>query len=428
VRHKLPYTLYKRIIKDGTRVWYCSWYDCAGRRVQRSTGTTSKAEAAQLALGMVQTTVVEAPTLSDFARDFYKWDQCSWIKRQVAKGRGLSKSWAQARRAMVDNHILPAFGNTRLSAITRPMIERWLVDLPRSNQTRNHILYALKTILSEAEADRIIIRNPLDHAEPMGKQARRRDAFSVGELRRLFPVDHEQLTEVWGELKYATLFMVLATTGIRSGEARALQWRHVLPNGWLVVEKAVKQDGAIGAPKNGDSRVAAIPARTQALLSTWFENSHFKAPDDLVFFGDRADHPLNRRTFGDILRRAMSTAKVEVDGRFLSTHSFRHSYNTLLRRSLPADVLRALLGHHDERMTQHYDHPAIQDHIRLVEGSLGQVENAFGWLSAVSADAVRVSDRRPVLHQIGMCQPVQVGNAKKQPTEAGNADPRGRHG
>jgi hypothetical protein len=54
---------------------------------------------------------------------------------------------------------------------------------------------------------------------------------------------------VWGQPKYAALFMTMATTGIREGKARVLQWQHVLPNGRLAIERAMKIDGSIGALK-----------------------------------------------------------------------------------------------------------------------------------------------------------------------------------
>jgi len=123
---------------------------------------------------------------------------------------------------MLVNHVFPALGKTRLDQLTRPGIERFLVDLELSNQTRNHLLYALKTVLSEAQAENFIPRNPLEHAEPLGKKARRRDAFTLDELRALFPPDLAELLRVWGQPKYVALFVVLATTGIREGEARAL--------------------------------------------------------------------------------------------------------------------------------------------------------------------------------------------------------------
>jgi integrase len=288
------------------------------------------------------------------------------------------------------NHVFPALGKVQLDKLTRPMIERFLVDLERSYQTRNHLLYALKTVLAEAEAEGCIARNPLEHAEPLGKQARKRDVFILEELGLLFPKATTALVTVWGEPKYAALFMTMATTGIREGEARALQWRHVLPEGWLAIERAVKEGGEIGSPKNGEIRAAALPDRTCKVLNWWRAQSPFTAADDLVFYGDREDHPLNRRTFQDIFNRALDGSdveeatedakpRIERAGRWLTPHSFRHTYNTMMRRVLPADTLRALVGHRDARMTEHYDHPRIADLVKSLEGSRSAIGKALMW-------------------------------------------------
>ena len=132
------------------------------------------------------------------------------------------------------------------------MIEKWLIGLTRengktlANQTKDHILYTLRIILTEAQSERLIPRNPLAEGQPPAKNHRTRDALTMDELLKLFPKDRTKLLEVWKTAEYATLFLTMASTGIRSGEARALAWRHVLPGGWLFVERAVKMGGKIG--------------------------------------------------------------------------------------------------------------------------------------------------------------------------------------
>ncbi len=380
-------------LTGGKPTFYCRFRDEAtgGLQPWRSTGETSKTRAENWAQAEVRRERESTPgadiTLAQFAADFFVPDRCSYLKRQAAKGRAVSEAWAQAKRQMLVNHVFPALGKCRLDALTRPMIERFLVDLDRSCQTRNHMLYTLKTVLAEAEAEGLIARNPLEHAEPLGKrQARKRDVFSLEELAALFPQSRAGLLAVWGTRKYAALFMTMATTGIREGEARALQWRHVLPEGWLVIERAVKEGGAVGAPKNGETRVAALPERTQRVIEWWRAESPYTQADDLVFHGDGCDHPLNRRTFQDVLSRALdgsdaedSKTRVARADRWLTPHSFRHTYNTMMRRVLPAETLRALVGHRDERMTAHYDHPRIADLVKSLEDSRGAIAKALTW-------------------------------------------------
>ena len=387
MRFKAPFTLYKRVTQDG-KVWYVSYYDDQGRRVRKSTRETSKPQAMKAALRMVTRQDKDAPTLREYTRTFYVWGECSWIKRQHAKGKGFNRQWAQSLRAMLDNHVLPRFGSMKLDALNRPMIEKWLVDLPLSNQTKNHCLYMMRNVLREAAAEGIIKANPLEHAEPMGKNGRKRDVFTLEELQLLFPGTREGLISVWKTLKYAALFLAMASTGIREGEARAVRWRHVLPSGWLQVELAVKEDGTVGPPKNGETRVVRLPPLAQQALSWWHDVTPFKGLESLVFFGSASDRPLNRRTFQDILAKALDGEhrddqskphRIVTEGRFLTTHSFRHTFNTVMRRLLPADHLRALMGHKDGRMSEHYDHPDVEAQIKYLEASKAQIERMFSW-------------------------------------------------
>ena len=397
---------YLRTLKRG-KYWYASWHE-EGVRIVRPTGVAlnpkrkdgGRGEAVEVGRKLRDEREAarkapaqrEIPTLAEYARDFYVWGVCSYIKRLHAKGRTFNKHTAQENRGLLMNYVFPRFGAERLDAVTRPAVERWLVELSLSNQSRNHILFGLRTIFREAESEGLIERNPLEHIEPMAKRRRIRDVFSIPELQLLFPPDWGDLVTVWGQPKYAALFTTMATMGIREGEARALQWKHVLPSGWLVIERAVKIDGTIGALKKrertGEPRVVYIPTRTQSVLTHWHAVTPFKSSDALVFYGDRPDHPLNTRTFQKILARAFEgehhrdkTKPVRIDkgDRYLTTHSLRHTYNTMTRREIPADALLALMGHRDSRMSDEYDHPEIADRIKALEGVKGQLEKALSW-------------------------------------------------
>lgn len=377
MRDRSDITAYIRKRESGDR-WYASWYDAKGRRVVWCTRVRvmedvqdrgkSKAIAAA-AMKRAEKPQAAPHSLAGYASGFFDWEG-DWVRRQlVKKRRGCSRSWCATRQAMLDKHILPAdrLGDVPLSDLTLPMIERTLGRLKLSNQTLNHILYTLRIVLTEAAREKLIPENPLQHAEPMGKEGLRRDALTLAELALLFPRKAQSLLAIWKLPKYATCYLTMAATGIREGEARALAWRHILPGGWLLIERAVKQDGSFGTPKSGDMRVAALSTRARAVLRWWHDQTPFGEPNDLLFFGDRADHPLNRRTFGDIFPRALEAAGIEVGTRNLSTHSLRHTYNTIYRRVLPADALQALMGHKDAAMSEWYDHPVPADLIRSLQ-------------------------------------------------------------
>ncbi len=120
------------------------------------------------------------------------------------------------------NYIIPQFGKRRLNDLNPVEIENWLVGLSLANGTKNNILYTLNIVLREAKREKLIAHNPIDEVEPLAANYKARDIFTLDELKKLFPKDdREKLLKIWTGLKYASLFHTMATTGIRSGEARA---------------------------------------------------------------------------------------------------------------------------------------------------------------------------------------------------------------
>ena len=266
-RYREKYTLIPRKTKSGTTVYHIRYYlPGSDKRVTVSSGASTVGRAREAADRLLEKFSGPAPKLAEYAKDFFVWGTCPWIARQHAKGRPFGEYQARTRRAHLVNYLLPAFGTKRLADLTRPMIETWVLTLPLANQSKNHILYTLRIVLREAKSAKLIPDNPLQEMEPLGKNPRKRDVFTMAELQALFPHDLAKLALVWGTPKYAAMFITLATTGIRSGEARALLWRHFMADGWLHVERAQKIDKSMGATKTGEERVIALPRRTVEVL------------------------------------------------------------------------------------------------------------------------------------------------------------------
>jgi len=378
---KRPYLLMKR-----AQFWY---FKLPEDTAYHSTGLRSRAAAEAWVLSRISGEDREAAKLADFAEGFFKWDG-DYASRQRAKGRRFGKANALARQRHLEQYILPAFGRRPLGSLTRPAIETWLLGLPLANQTRNHILYTFRIVLREAVDAGLLAASPLARVEPLGRNTRARDVFTAAELRALFP--RGPLAAVWGSRRTGTLFILLASTGIRSGEARALRWRDVLLDQRVAIVEntcigGTTEIGPISAQKGG-SKVAILPERTAAELEGWRKKSLWREPDDLVFPGRARGVPLGAATVSHALPRAIarlareaaergSTAPVVVGGRNLVVHSFRHTWITAMRRLLPQDTLQRLTGHHSSQVTDLYDHPRLEQLLPQLEPARDAVEQLF---------------------------------------------------
>ena len=354
------------------------YYRLPGEKTFHSTGKTSKRQAQDFAYDRIQQGKAAETKLKNYAKDFFIWDRCEWIRRQHAKGRPFAKTMAAIRKGHLENYVFPELGDVSLADLNPVMIENWLVSLPLANQTKNHIMYTLNIVLGEAKRENLIPFNPVSDVEPMAVEHVERDVFTLQELKKLFPSDREKLLEIWKGLKWAALFNLLASAGIRSGEARALRWSSVL---WdrkaILVLKAVKADGAIGETKTKAQRGIFIPNMTADLLEDWHELTPFRDPDHLVFYGPGPEIPMERGTVLAHFRPALVRAEIPIEGRNLVVHSFRHTYNTIMRKVLPLEILQEFTGHRSVKMTDHYDHPALEDRLKKLQGHKKLIEKVW---------------------------------------------------
>lgn len=347
--------LFKR---EGARFWYFYFWDGDGRkrrRVTLSTGRTNKNKAKERALeyfreleeaDKARAAAPPVPALRDFAATFFQWGECSWIATRHRQGFRFSEDTAAGRRGHLVNHILKRFGDLPLDKITRGDVREWLAGLKVENQSRNHVLNTFRIVLRSAAHKELIPVNPLEGKDMQFRvNAKRRDVFALEEIQTLFPTDEAKLVAIWKYPKYATAFLVLASTGIRSGELRALVWSDVL---WeyraLHISRAAKESGRIGGlktatPMNPDDRVVLLPARTLATLQWWHGKTPHKALQNIVFFGDTPDRPMNRRTLSEHLGPCLERAEIRHAGRTLTPHSFRHGYVSAARREMPQATL-----------------------------------------------------------------------------------------
>jgi hypothetical protein len=105
-------------------VWWFWYYDAGGIQRKKSTKqkvrgknpTPEAVEAVEKFLSL-EIRPVKAITLNEFAKDFFIWDKCEWIKRQHLQAHPFSKAVASDRRGHIEHYIFPVFGALGLRSI-----------------------------------------------------------------------------------------------------------------------------------------------------------------------------------------------------------------------------------------------------------------------------------------------------------------------
>lgn len=304
----------------------------------------------------------------------------SWMRTRVAT---LRVSTARHYAAVLDNHILPSIGDYLIQRITRDDVvalrDSYSDVLP---VTANGRINVLRNVLQDAYQQEIISRNPC-----MGLPVLRTlvpdapaKSLTADELGRVLFALREN------HAKWYPFFYTLAFTGLRFGEATALQWRDIDTDRGVIRIQRSQWRGKMDLPKNGKTRtVPLLPEHLEILMQHQKKQLKLNRrrskvaeiavdPNALVFPAHKAKHgymhvSAARVPLLDALERAGITQRFTV-------HGFRHTFNNLLRQSqVDSIVLRSMTGHSSERLTETYSavstgeqHRAVSGLLRLVSG------------------------------------------------------------
>jgi integrase len=378
---KKSWGLFRRKRKKGY-IWYYWYYDEKGVRHHQSTGKSVKWKAERYVQDLFSETSTNPNiTLNEFATGFFDWNTSKWISRRYARGYKFTKPMSDMRSGHLKNHILKSFGTRKVKDLTSIEIEDWLLNLNKKSNTKNHILGTFNIVLNEAKREGIISKNPIEEVERVSKSDyKKTDSLSIAEIKQLFPQYTQKLREIWRRDDLIVIYYLMISSGIRSGEARALMWKNILwDKSAILVTQAVKADQSIGSPKTNEVRGIIVPSRTIEMLRWWKEIAPFTNQEDFVFSGKRSDIPINRDVVSKEFIKGLQRAKIETEGRNLRTHSLRHTYNTLMKGVLTADILREFTGHRSEQMTQRYDHPHLVDRLKQFEHSKEAIDSTWNF-------------------------------------------------
>ncbi len=255
-----------------------------------------------------------------------------------------------------------------------------------SSATIDGRLRVLRTFAREEGIPRIVhrvsVRRDVREEERMEDEGR---GLTLDELRRFLDVGPRAVVTKRGEVTLPwrrawALVATLAWTGLRFGEASALEWHDVdLDAGTIRVRRA-QWRGSVGHTKaRASKRTVVIPAELVETLRDhrrWLMAKQQTGCDSPLVFPSRrrgATYVANVYPRKAVLR-VCAAARIELDGR-PAVHMLRHSFNNLVRQNASELVRRALVGHADETIGERYSsvtmderHAAVGAVVRMVRG------------------------------------------------------------
>ena len=335
--------------------WYL-FINHQGKRKAKCIGDSKKAAEevkrkleARLALGEfnLDETSSSIPVFDDYATN--------WLATYAT--HNCKESTYERYAGVVRKHLSPVFGPTLISEITRDDIKRLIYRKRETDgltpSSIRQILVPLREMLNHAIEDGLITSNPASRVGRFVQQPQ-----EVGE--QIDPFTREELALFLEAMQlrapeHYPFFLCLARTGMRLGEALALQWGDIDWRGGFIEVRRNYVRRKITRPKSGKNRRVDMSRQLSEVLRdrlTQRKEEKLKGKwaelPEWVFCNTKGglhhSNNLRRRVFYPCLEKA-GLRQVRI-------HDLRHTFASLLiQQGESLAYVRDQLGHHSIQIT-----------------------------------------------------------------------------
>lgn len=338
-------TVRERVKKDGTATYQVRWVD---RRTGKQTSETFARETdARQFRGLVDGARQTLPAGWVSGLGFIEaddpdsdWTVSSWATYAIAARSGITPNTRDGYQRQIRKHFHP-IGAQPLSMLRRSLVSAWIGELTERGLSPKSVADMhglLSSVLNDAVRDGIIDGNVAE-----GLKLPARHGIAAPKMVVLTRAERQRLIDAT-DPQYRLFVDLLAETGLRISEAAALEARHFIAPGRIIVEQSLRRDpgGTVVAPTKTrrSVRTISVTPRLGLLLAA---HVHNLAGEDHIFRtaqGARIHVPRSRSVYWN--------AAVEKAGLRPSPtpHDLRHSHaSELLGAGVPIFKVQRRLGH-----------------------------------------------------------------------------------
>lgn len=335
----------------------------SGKQKEKSKGGFDTKKSAQLAAASEELKI-EQYGFSENGNEVISHYIQEWL--EVYKRPAVKPITYSLQERNVRLNILPQWGNYRLKDITRIEYQKWInrlsVDYSEGTVRRIHSIFS--SALNDAVHEfRIIRENPIQRIKiPKQNDQNEVKYFTKDQLKTFLHTvqDKRKHAKYQHSIQYYALFSMIATTGLRIGEALALTWSD-LEGDQLTINKTLvyptNSTPYLSTPKSKSSgRTVKLDKPIVQLLKKHRLNQkecvmmyhNYKASPDNLMFHQQDGRWLRTNVVRDYFKEVCRRADLPV----LSPHALRHTHAVhMLESGANIKYVSERLGHKSIKVT-----------------------------------------------------------------------------
>lgn len=334
--------------------WYYTFqsYYSKKEEIQLCVGCNSYAEAK---LYVERTITPKYYLINNIAEGMYNED---YITRLAYFGKHQDAMTLRNKKKMLQK-VLDEYGNRDLRKLQVLEVEKYLFADSHKSSYKNAFISVIKEIYIETKY-KCPQPVPLPTFTLFHTTKKKADILSLDEMEHFFE------PKFWKNKTLYLMYRLMAGCGLRAGEAQGLMKYQIdFKNKILIVDGFLKHNferthynkgGNLANPK---IRITPIPDELLCLLQDYCENLN----ENDYLFRSIHNNLYDKAYITFTFKKQIKKAGIEVGDRKLCPHSLRYTYVTRMRRLLPGEVVRKIVGHVNMQMTDYYTKPNINEMI-----------------------------------------------------------------
>lgn len=268
-----------------------------------------------------------------------------------------------AQKLAYKKHILPLFGNLKISRISIPYCQKQVNHWYSYYKKYSNLIGLTSSVFKYALSLRLIRSNPMDAViRPKRKKRIDEERYSAPYYEKEELLEFLEIAKKYPDPIYP-IFRILAFTGLRKGELLALRWKDIdFEKRTLSVKQTLatcdKWEIKFQVPKTEKSlRTISIDSETLQVIKRWQlrQKEYFlkmgikptKNGEQLLFVSEE-----NKPLYLDYINHNLKIIINENNLKRITPHGFRHTHCSLLFESgASLKEVQVRLGHTDIKTT-----------------------------------------------------------------------------